>query len=154
MLVWNFGPLSDSPGYILEILYLSSFYIWEDVNAYPQLFFFFTFRLYFNSRWHPLNINVWLRICKNSFTYERVYSTLLLDQRKCHPALSSPISPPPLLSHVPNTPCNLQNLPHLPYPPKLDFLQASYKISLTESISRVKCITDIAILHAGQAKSK
>ena len=77
------------------------------------------------------------------FGFEYEWVSNRLDRRKCHPAL---YLPPWQSCHM------LQSLPHLPYPPKLDFLQASFKIFLAESISRAKCITDIAILNSASAK--
>ena len=88
-----------------------------------------------------LMFSYWVLACMFGFEYEWVSNRL--DRRKCHPAL---YLPPWQSCHM------LQSLPHLPYPPKLDFLQASFKIFLAESISRAKCITDIAILNSASAK--
>ena len=76
---------------------------------------------------------------------------------KCHPALClshlpSPFLPSPLIAVIFSKHLViLLNLPHLPLPPKLNFLHdTSFKTSFTEPMGRVKCIADIPIYQTAQ----
>ena len=61
-------------------------------------------------------------------------------------------SPPPLIAVIFSKHLViLLNLPHLPLPPKLNFLHdTSFKTSFTEPMGRVKCIADIPIYQTAQ----